>query len=227
MVTRFSMLVLLCSLVWSVKAQGQEQINIMNAFHQYKPKASMDYQNLLFLVRNSLDKKVEGNPYLNEWQDALLVVEQDEIYSIRARYRIMDDEFQLQMNGQAKAIYPHLIEGIVFEDRVFLSGKELKSDGPIDGYYELLVAGDAELLKKHSSVQKVNKDDVIVLGSRNHELYFRNADGYLEKVETYARHLEKIFPNHYTEIQSYLKSNRIKANDEAKLRQLFTYYNNL
>lgn len=227
MVTRFPILVLLCSLVWSVTAQGQEQINIMNTFHQYKPKASTDYQKLLFLVRNSLDKQAEGDPYFNDWEDALLVVERGEIYSIRARYRTMDDEFQMKMNGQTKAIYPHLVEGIVFKNRVFLSGKEQRFDGLIDGYYELLVAGNAELLKKHSLTQKISKDDVIILGKHKQDFYFRNAEGYFEKVDTHARHLERLFPNHHTEVKAYLKQNRVKADDEAQLRQLFAYYNSL
>jgi hypothetical protein len=199
----------------------------MSAYHHYKPKASTNYHDLLFLIRNSLPKEVDGNPYLMDWEDALLFVDEDKIYSVRARYRVLDDEFQLDMNGTIKAVYPHLIKGIVFKDRVFVSGTELRQDGQLHGFYEKLVNGHTSLLKKYTVNQKMNKEGVIEVGATHVTYHFRRGEEFVESIDEYRKRPCSIFVEHLQFAKSYWKSNKLSINEEADLHQFFSYCNEL
>ncbi|MEM1325069.1 MAG: hypothetical protein AAGI23_03895 [Bacteroidota bacterium] len=206
--------------------EGQAQsLHIMNAYRHYKFKAATNYHDLLFLVRNSLDKKVEGDAYLMDWEGALLFVDDDEVYSVSARYRVLDDEFQIDLNGQTKAIYAHLVKGIVFKDRIFVSGTELRSDGQLNGFYELLVNGDRQLLKKYTVTQKVRKDGVTEIGKKTVSYHFRSQTSFVEAIADYHQQPHVIFEDHQKVAKLYWKSNHLNIKKEADLRQYFEYFN--
>lgn len=208
-------------------SNAQQQINIMNAFNHYKLKASNDYSKLAFLVRNSTEKKIVGTTAEVAWKEAILLINQEEIYSVKARYRAFDDELQILLNDQPKAVYPHLIKGIAFEEKSMVSGAEKKEDGPMYYFYELMVDGQIELLCKEFVSYKTVGENTVELGKRKTDFYFRKQGKYVEKLNTSPKKLLSIFGGQQEAVKAFIKKHKLSTQSEADLKRIFQFYNQL
>jgi len=212
-------------LLASFGSDAQQQIKILNAFQHYKIQASNDYSKLIFLTRDADKHTKIDKAYLNNWEDAFLVVSEDEIYSIKARYHIFEDDFYMQYNGVQKLIYPHLIQGVVFKNRVFVSRKEMLDSGLKDGYYEVLSTGEKELFKKYIYTYKIDRQGNIKLGSQKENIYIQNSQGLVEKIDLAPNIFFDTFGENQMAIKVYVKENSLNLNKSADLKRLFDYYN--
>ncbi|MEN0048890.1 MAG: hypothetical protein AAF806_17635 [Bacteroidota bacterium] len=204
---------------------AQQQINLLNAFQHYKIQASDDYSKLLFLIHEDQKQSLLEEAYLNKWEEAFLVVNEQEIYSIKARYHIFNDAFYVLFKGKSKVIYPHLIQGIVFKDRVFVSRKEMLDSGLKDGYYEVLSSGKKELLQKYSYRYKLNAKGNVKLGARQKDIYIQNSQGLVYKIDLTPKQIFDTFGENQSLARTYAKKNGLTLSKVADLKNLFEYYN--
>lgn len=211
----------------SLNSNAQQQIKILNAFQHYKIQASNDYSKLLFLVHDNIISPLAEKTYFNDWENAFLVVNEQEIYSIKARYHIFDDTFYMLLNGQKKAIYPHLIQGIVFRNRVFVSRKEMLDSGLKDGYYEVLSDGEKKLLKKYIYNYKVDRKGNIKLGNQKELIYTQHSQGLVREVDLAPNVFFDIFGENQVSIRTYAKENNLNLSKVNDLKNLFDYYNSV
>ncbi|MEL6721413.1 MAG: hypothetical protein AAFP82_22125, partial [Bacteroidota bacterium] len=208
-------------------SNAQQQIKILNAFQHYKIQASTDYSNLLFLVHENNKHTTFETTYLNKWEDAFLVVSENEIYSIKARYNIFEDAFYTKLHGKEKIIYPHLIQGVVFKDRIFVSRKEMLDSGLKDGYYELLSDGTKELLRKYAYNYKLDRSGNVKLGSREENIYIKDHQGLVKKIDLTPKVFFDTFEEHQMAIKKYADSNALSLRNVDDLVTLFNYYNRM
>ncbi|MEN0048891.1 MAG: hypothetical protein AAF806_17640 [Bacteroidota bacterium] len=212
-------------LLISLSSVAQQQITMMNAFQNYKIQASTDYNDLLFITHDVQKHTVFETTYLNGWEDAFLVVEEDKIYSVKARYNIFEDAFYVKIDGDEKLVYPHLIEGFVFKDKIFVSRKEMIDSGLKDGYYELLSDGNREFLKKYAYAYKLDKNGNVKLKNRKENIYVINNKGLVEKFEINNRTFFNSFKGKEKAIKAYMKDNALNLKKTDDLVALFDYYN--
>lgn len=214
-------------LLASISSGAQQQIKILNTFQHYKLEASTDYSKLLFIVRDDNKHTSFETTYLNNWEDAFLVVEENDIYSVKARYNIFEDAFYVKINGEEKLVYAHLIEGVIFKDKIFVSRKEMIDSGLKDGYYELLSYGEREFLKKHIYTYKINKHGNVKLKVKKERIYIKNKKGLVEEFDLNAKTFYNNFKGKHNEVKKYIKNNALNLKKAEDLVVLFDYYNNI
>lgn len=209
----------------SFNSNAQQQIKLLNGFHDYKLQASDNYGKLLFLIHDSNKYLTLEEAYFNDWEDAFLVVSEKEVYSIKARYHIFEDTFYMLFNGTQKAIYPHLIQGVIFKNKVFVSRKEMLDSGLKDGYYEVLSSGKKELLKKYVYNYKIAKNGSIKLGTRKEDIYIQGNHETVQRIDLVSKKIFDTFGKDQTAIKAYAKQNKLNLSKAADLKILFDYYN--
>jgi hypothetical protein len=199
-------------------------------------KASFDYyssvgtnsheQDLLFIVRSSIDKELLGNPFLNSWEEAFVLTKAGKVFKIQSRYRIFDDEFQVKVGNQVKAIYPEAVEGIVFKDRVFVTRNCKHPEGIKLCFLELLSEGSMNLFKRHMLVTKSTKSSIKIVGSKTQLLYANDNDvAYL--LPTNSNEIMDLLLPKKKEIKQLITKNNLSTTKESDLVQIFDYYNEL
>ncbi|MEL6943052.1 MAG: hypothetical protein AAFO82_10315, partial [Bacteroidota bacterium] len=218
---------LVLSLFIGIESSAQQQIKILNAFQHYKIQASTDYNKLLFIVRDDNKHTTFETAYLNEWEDAFLVVSENEIYSIKARYNIFEDAIYVKIDGQEKLVFPHLIQGVIFKNQIFVSRKEMIDSGLKDGYYELLSEGDREFLKKYLYTYKVDKKGNVKLKEKKERIYIKNSKGLVEPFDLSAKTFYSNFKGKQKVLKDYVKTNALRLKKTDDLVALFDYYNRI
>lgn len=231
---RLSFTVLLFSAFFMVgAAQAQDSSHILNAFPKFAKLApSPNTNQLFFITRNSIDKKVVGSPYLFDWKEAFLVSNEDEIFSVRARYRVFDDEFQIMLNGKVKAVYPQMVKGIIFKDRAFIPSKFEVNDRIAYSFFELLSEGNICLLKRYGMSVKNTKDDFLKVNSNKSDFYYKynNEENALDKAELLPLKQKDILQalgEYKEEVLSYVNKSRVQYNTEIGIKKIFDYYNSI
>ncbi|MEM9990603.1 MAG: hypothetical protein AAF738_02500 [Bacteroidota bacterium] len=232
---RLSFVVLVCSVCFLLStADAQQSNNILNTFPKFaKLTASSNTTQLFFITRNSVDKKVVGSPYLSDWRDAFLVSNEDEVFSVRARYRVFDDEFQVMLNGKIKAVYPQMVKGIIFKDQAFVPAKFEVNDRLAYSFFELKSEGDLWLLKRHGMSVKSTKDGFLKMNSTTSRLYYlyndkeKSRTRRAEPLENKQKEVLKALGEYKQELQSYASKEGIGYSKEQDIKKLFDYYNSI
>lgn len=209
--------------------QGQHQIQFLNGFKQLADWSKEDNQTqLLFLSRNSLEKKVNGNAFWNDWEPAFLVSQKGEVFAVTARYRLLDDELQIQEQDKIKAIYPNLIKGIAFQNKALMVATTEGDDGGLYyEYYELLSEGEICLLKKIILEQKVSNRGTVQIGKTTTKLYVKKPDNKLVSFSYNLNQLLQIMVDHKETVKTFIEQNQLSVSKEDDLKMVFDFYNNL
>lgn len=182
-------------------------------------------QELFFLVRNSIDKELVGNPFLNDWEEAFAITKEGKVFKVQSRYRVFDDEFQIKVGNQIKAIYPEAVEGIVFKDRVFVARDCKYPEGVKLCFLELLSEGSINLLKRHMLVTKSKKDLTRVTGSKT-ELFYATDNDVAYLLSNNRNKVMDLFLLKEKEISRFATKHKTTMK-QSDMIQLFDYYNEL
>lgn len=182
-------------------------------------------QELFFLVRNSINKELVGNPFLNDWEEAFVITKDGKVFKVQSRYRVFDDEFQIKVGNQIKAIYPEAVEGIVFKERVFVVRNCKYPEGLKLCFLELLSEGSINLLKRHTLLTKSKKDLIRIIGSKTELFYAMDDVAYL--LSNNRSKVMDLFLLKEKEINRFSITHNINTKKESDLIQIFDYYNEL
>lgn len=189
----------------------------------YTGKAS----DLLFLCYNSIDKEVSGDIYLSDfWQDGVLLDKEKNTYSVVARYRVFDDEIQIQVNNKVKGLHKQAILGIRIGSQIFM-GKEFLDDGVVNfANFEVLSEGNVTLLKQYEMKirQRGEKKEALPLQS---SLYFLKEGEPAQLLSKKHASILALFEDHQQEVKSFLSKKKLNLNSEKDLIEIFEYYNSL
>ncbi len=214
--------------------KAQNSSNILNAFPKFAQLAtSTNTTELFFITRNSVDKKTVGNPYLFDWREAFLVSNEDEVFNVRARYRVFDDEFQIMMNGKVKAIYPQMVKGIIFKDQAFVPAKFEVNDRVAYSFFELLSEGDVLLLKRYGMEVKGTKDGFLKMSNKVSNLYYKYTDeenaisDKAEELSLKSKNVLQALGEYKEEIQQFANTSGLEYSKQADVRKIFDYYNSI
>ncbi len=227
MLNRNFVVVMVCLIgIFTSSVLYSQETSIKNAFDFYaNEKLKNSYNDLFFLTRKSLEKKVVGNPYLKDWEKAFLIDKDSNVFSVRARYRIFDDEFQILVNNEPKALYPNLIKGITFENQAFVALKRKTEDGLIYSYFELLVEGELTLLKRIIPLTK-NKKDYVMITGQSSEYYYQQGNEIAYKLPNANAELKEFFISRKGNyMATYIEEQSSDLSKSSSLISLFQYYN--
>ncbi|MEN8117272.1 MAG: hypothetical protein ABFS16_09855 [Bacteroidota bacterium] len=194
----------------------------------------MDYSNISKNISgpNNEYSDMKGSPFLNEeFQTGRVKLRNGKIYEGPLRYDIYSDQIEFQTKDGAvyEIMNPETVEKVSIGENTFLYF-EKEEDRLLDGIYEELANGKYTLLAKHRVYLKdavpakpyiepkpatfVKKNsDYLVIDSKGEVIIIKNKKDLTALAEDTS------------DIQSFLKKNKIKVNKEEDLIAVVNYLN--
>lgn len=210
-------------------AVGQRDLAVLNVFYNYINITTPDNSTeIFFLCRNSVNKRVVGNPYLDrQWKDALLISRAGNTYQVKSRYRTFDDEFQIQLHNSTKALFPHLIHGIIVGEKAYMPAKVKTPSGTDYAFFEVLSEGDMYLLRKIDADSKKTDKGYIEIGKTTSQLYYMRKGEIAKPLKQRKRHLTRVLGDRVYLVNKYMSTKHFRAKSDQDVKALFDYYNSL
>jgi len=181
-----------------------------------------------------------GDNYLNkEWNQATFLLYQSEkmIEGYPAKFDIQSDLFEVKTNNGIKILDNSKVKNVVWIDSLtslphyFVNGKEYRIEGvPSTGILEIVVDGIFPLFKKTELLVKEPTYNVAFdVGSRDKKI-FQKAIMYYGKDKDLMRVKNKkdvlaAAGGKATEVEAFVKSNKLNLNKETDLKRVFEFLN--
>ncbi len=179
-------------------------------------------------------EKLDGSPYLTkDFVESVVYFRNDSAYRIHLRYNLFDQRMEYEYKNTIYSISnPEDIYKIVMGDKTFVYLYS-RSNHDFDGYYQLLVDGQAVLLKRmeveHREAEKPQgiydpKPDRFI---RKADRYYVLISGSEPKLIKNKKSLPEIFEAKTKELENFIKKEKISIKKEAGIIRLIEYYNSL
>jgi len=188
-----------------------------------------------YLSRGAAPKGVEGSLFLDErWQDAHILTPDNQVVQARARYRVYDDEMQVQgPDKQAMGLYPDKIRAVAIGQQVFVPLEFRNPEGENKvGYFQLLVEGEMSLLLRRTlELVKSDYNPALNIGDRNDRLelreqyYCRRGGGQPRFLRQNKSSILKALSPRKKAIAEFARANQINPQKQEGLIAIFQYYN--
>lgn len=97
-----------------------------------------------------------------------------------------------------------------------------------DGFYQVVVSGKAELLKRYTAKPETTTDWYTkkeITAMKHYITYYSNKDGKIEKVSTSSKGLLTLFGDKAAIVKTYLKEQSPDLKTESGLADVFKIYN--
>ncbi len=196
------------------------------------------------LLRNKVidykDGTIQGSPYLtsNFFYGEIEGIDG----GLMMRYNAHRDEFEIKKTDQEKDLFSlpkedryGLIIGKFNNTIIRLKEYKDKTGDVVKGYlYELHKNGNISLLKREKIILQKEREGT---GYQDYqppkfskgrtELYLEKGDGSIIEFPTNKKELLKIYPDKKNEIEAFLKSNKIKFNDESDMALIVDFIGKL
>jgi hypothetical protein len=184
-----------------------------------------------------MEETIEGSAYLNdEFVDGEVFTTSKIRYEgMLLRYNIYNDEMEFKAeNDQILAIAsPEGIEKIEYGDIKMVYSPYSDAKNSKNGFFIALREGKASLYKKPEIVYQEAKeaaaysDPKPAMFVRKPDKYYIRTGNDAARLSNKKKDLPDLFPDHSSEIASFIKSNSINPNKEEDLKKLVDYYNSL
>jgi len=210
-------------LIGSFQIFGQEPNSNENIM---TPKGIQDTTNpnqLFFLINESFPLNTKEKVYLNkEFSKGIIFDFEDNSHEVSIRYRVSDDEMQIQHLDKIKALVPQRINKVILKnndvDQIFIPSAYIEKKVEHLGFFELLSKGKISLLIGYRSTGKTSMDKVY---------FYKKDDAPARCFSKKKSKFLKIFGNKKSEVAKYMVSNKLNQKNEKHLKKIFSYYNSL
>lgn len=181
------------------------------------------------------EEQVEGSPYLSkEFMNGDIIIDNFKFVGIPLRYNIYNDDIEFQKDDQILAIAnPHEVRRIFIGDMAFIYSAYILSKEQTYGYFQLLSDGKAKVLKKYEISYQMPKAEQAYRPEEPAKfipvpckLYVTFGNDPALKF-TNAKKLMKLFGDKKSEVEKFLKTEKLNLKNEEDLVSLLTYYNSL
>jgi len=186
--------------------------------------------------------RVIGNTYLNtEWKMATLLLYDGGkmIEAYPTRYEIENDQFEIQTTSGVKVLNGKKVNSFVWLDSLtqvphyFVNGKDLRMDDGValSGFLEVLAEGPLSLLARTKITVKDPTYNVqLDMGNRDTRLLRKTVLYYLDgnvvrELPSSRKKFLPVFGNHASEVEDFIKINRLSLNEPGHVRAIFENYN--
>lgn len=192
-------------------------------------------QNLI--VNSNLEPNLEGSPFLREdWQSGYIIMKSgDTIPSIELRYNVYKDEMHFKAEEKVYSIgIPEKIKILLLGESPFIY-LSYKDDKIIrKSFFEILNIGKSLLLKHHYyEILPANYNLILNSGNKNKQLllkkkyYLRTKEEVIVEIDKRGERFISAFGNNGSEIEKYVKDNKLSFKEESDLIQITNFANSL
>lgn len=201
-------------------------INLPSAFSQISALLEVSPQEqsldkLLFLGRTSVDRVPDKarRLYLEEtWQKGLALDLEDNVYEVKLRYRLFDDEIQMLLRDQTYAVFPQSVKALQINKRVFVPIAFIdREDRESFGYFELLAEGYLTLLKRYELKGNKVKETLFLMPKGDQAFPLKKN----------KRTLLRYMSDKQQQIESFCDAHAVKWSDQEHLVRVVQFYNQL
>jgi hypothetical protein len=211
--------------------------NLLNRFGSYR----MTTSDIMFPISSGEGSKTIGDVYLDSrWsQSSLLLYDGNkEVNDYLIRYDIKKNEFEFRLQGGVKVLPGKNVKNMIWIDSLTKSSRQINNcrdytlnEIPLDGFFEVLMEGEAELLKKtYIEIIPPNFSPALNVGSKDSKIIKKGEYFYAVKKRVYKikkksslEALQNYFPS--VEVDAIVKKESISMNKEEDLKKLFAIIN--
>lgn len=187
-----------------------------------QPNLSQDSNKLYFLVKESFPLNANGHIFFDEkWTDGIITDLKNNRFEIPLRYRIAKEEMQVKHNNKTKALQVPQIKQVEFDGRVFIPSNFLINGEKFMSFFEVVNNGKMKLLLQYETKEKKGSHTV------HKTFYSKRGKAPAEKISLKKKCILKLMPEKKSEIQQYIKKEKINLKDSNDLEKLFIFYNSL
>ena len=190
--------------------------------------------------RPLLEKKyidVEGNPYLSEdWVQGTVTLASGESYNdVPLKYDLVRNEPLFQNSkGEAMSFVSPVrkfsLQGNEKSVLQFRNGFKATDGGTPETFYQVLMDGETQLLKKISKVVTETKpfnSATTVKTFEQVQILFLVKDGLPIKIRKDKKVVLEALGDYSAQLEAYIKANKLNLKSEEGLIALVSYYNSL
>ncbi|WP_321374764.1 hypothetical protein [uncultured Draconibacterium sp.] len=208
----------------------------------YQISSALDFYRQKELTTGEFNKQLEesdikGSPYLNKaFEEAsIFTTTKVQFKAVPLRYNIYTDmiEFETPDNTVAALAAPEIVEKIEFKDFTLAYVPYMSLNKMKRGFFQVLELGSTSLYLKPVVQFEPPQEPGAYAEAKPAEFNRKTDDFYIrfgmEAAELVGnkKELVLLFPDHQKEIESFIKSKKIKTRKAEDLKELVTYYNSL
>lgn len=172
--------------------------------------------------------------YNSEWRNAEVLLNTGARYNLSVKYNIYADELFFQRNNQTMSfvvpVKEFVFNGNSEKVEIFRNGYPINEDFNGKSFYQVLIDGRAQLLKKLSKQVMETKDfNSSVVKKRFTDLnkIYAFRDNQFYQLKRDRSSILNIFSDKSNEIAKYISDNKINLKKDDELIKVFNYYNSL
>ena len=183
---------------------------------------SQDNNKLYFLVKESFPLNANGNIFLfEEWIDGIITDSQNERFKISLRYRVANEEMQVQHNNKTKALQVQQIKKVEINDRIFIASNFMLNEEKFMSFFEVISDGNIQLLFQYESKEKKG------VYSIQKTCYSKKGKAPAEKISFKKKDILNLMKDKKSDIQNFIKKEKINLKKSDDIQKLFKFYNSL
>lgn len=182
-------------------------------------------------LKQTPNKEVTGSPYFlsDSFVKSKIVTLSNKKLDINAlRYNLYTQDVEYKDQVATYAVQDSL-QSFTMPDS---AGKTLefvrKKVNNEDGFYQVVVSGKVELLKRYTAKSETTTDWYTkkeIKAMKHHITYFSNKDGKIEKLSVSSKGLLTLFGDKAAVVKTYIKEQSPDLKTEEGLADVFKIYN--
>ncbi len=181
--------------------------------------------------------KIKGSPYLyDDWLQGEVITNEGKVYKkMLIKFNTEKDElifvYKKTDTPQRFADPIRMFTIHAEQDRVFANEFPKIDRQNAASYYEVLLTGNAMLLKRHKELLETSRDEMtraaIAGVYTNRDTYYIYKNNQMQLLKTTKNGVLKLLADKAADITAYADSQKINFEQEGDLKKLLNYYNTL
>ena len=219
-------IILLIMAISSQMIYGQPYNGFLDMYHFNKSFQNKQVKNM------DAYQDVEGNPYLKkEFTEGVVKINDTLSVKLQLRYNIYSDQIEYLMNGVVYEVGdPHQLKKVIIGDAVFLYVPFIREKG----YVELLVSGKCVLVQKRSVNFKPAEGPKPIEGitkpaefTSEPDIFYLGSGGAQTNKISSIKSVIEVLQDQKSNIETFIKTGKIKKVSRENLIKIAEYYNRL
>lgn len=211
-----------------------------SAVSQHLAPITNDYQQLKtygMRIQSDKDENVNGTPYINDAFMYSRIQSLDTLIEVDSRHNIYKDEIEFKSKGEVFKLTN--TDGLVILEP--LKNRTLKylQYSTEEGQQKGFLIAKTENAKVNFYVKEIIKlipkkeasnpydTDKPAHYKREGDVFFIGINGAIKEISSKKKEILALFPDHKSEIQDFIKDQKISLKDEADLVTLVNYINTI
>ncbi|WP_299817761.1 hypothetical protein [uncultured Pontibacter sp.] len=184
---------------------------------------------------------LKGSPYLYEnWAKGTVQLTNGIVYEgMDLLYDQIRDELIFTVDGNQRQIFMQPVQSFtisnpenrrVVDQKTFTKGFTAVDGATPNAFYEVLAAGNTQLLKRTTKAIVEERSETSILKVKQIKesiKYYVARDGQLTRITPSKKSVLTALSNKKTELEGFIKQHNLNLKEEADLAELVDFYNSL